>query len=177
MLWNSSTKYGNFSLWQCLPPHENLFDLICSIAKSFLQALYLKIKLWKCFLAVVFSSPILNFRLKKIFCFSKKSFVSEWFGVEHLCPALESNLNGKLLPSACRPLQQRLVYKLSGFSENGLTISKEEKGKKAVVSPKYIPIVFLPEGVELYLGRVKLKTQQINVFQDKESSRQDCQLS
>ena len=106
----------------------------------------------------------MNFRLKKIFCFSKKSFVSEWFGVEHLCPALESNLNGKLLPSACRPLQQRLVYKLSGFSENGLTISKEEKGKKAVVSPKYIPIVFLPEGVELYLGRVKLKTQQINVF-------------
>ena len=61
---------------------------------------------------------------------SKNPFVSERFGVQHLCPALESNLNGKLLPSACRPLQQRLVYKLSGFSENGLTISKDKKGKK-----------------------------------------------
>ena len=60
----------------------------------------------------------------------KKAFVSERFGVEYLCPALESNLNGKLLPSACRPLQQRLVYKLSGFSENGLTISKEEIKEK-----------------------------------------------
>ena len=71
-----------------------------------------------------FSSPSIGFSSQK------KPFVSERFGVEHLCPALESNLNGKLLPSACRPLQQRLVYKLSGFSENGLTISKEKKKEK-----------------------------------------------
>ena len=77
------------------------------------------------------------------FLSEKKPFVSERFGVEHLCPALESNLNGKLLPSACRPLQQRLVYKLSGFSENGPRLTKRKKEKTAV-SPKYGPIVFLP---------------------------------
>ena len=70
------------------------------------------------------------FHLQYWILVSKNPFVSERFGVQHLCPALESNLNGKLMPSACRPLQQRLVYKLSGFSENGLTISKDKKGKK-----------------------------------------------